>query len=74
VLVNPRLDQPWIARCFFEHVLFHELCHHAQACAPVRGERPHSQRFRAMERSYPYHAEAQAWERSHLDRLLSRIG
>jgi hypothetical protein len=71
VLINPRLNQPWVARCFVEHVLFHELCHHAQACMPVRGEPPHSARFRSLERTYPQHEQAQAWERSHLDRLLS---
>jgi|GEM_PF-1409291 hypothetical protein len=73
VQLNPRLDQPWVARCFVEHVLFHELCHHAQACAPIRGESPHSARFRALERSYPQHAEAQAWERAFLSRLLAPI-
>jgi hypothetical protein len=71
VLVHPRLDQPWVARVFVEHVLFHELCHHAQACAPQRGERAHSPRFRAMERDYPQHREAMAWERANLERLLA---
>ncbi len=71
VLVHPRLDQPWVARAFVEHVLFHELCHHAQACAPLRGERPHSPRFRAMERAYPGHREALAWERANLERLMA---
>jgi hypothetical protein len=71
VLVHPRLDQPWVARAFIEHVLYHELCHHAQACTPLRGERPHSPRFRAMERSYPQHREALAWERANLERLMA---
>jgi hypothetical protein len=71
VMVNPRLDQPWVARIFVEHVLHHELCHHAQACAPVSGESPHSSRFRSWERGYPHHAEALAWERANLQRLLS---
>jgi hypothetical protein len=71
VLVHPRLDQHWVARAFIEHVLFHELCHHAQACAPQRGERAHSPRFRAMERAYPQHREALAWERANLERLMA---
>jgi hypothetical protein len=70
VLVNPRLDQPWVARLFVDFVLFHELCHHAQACAPVRGENAHSPRFRAWERTFPGFADATRWERENLDRFL----
>jgi hypothetical protein len=74
IRLHPRLGEPWIARAFVEHVLFHELCHHRQALVPLRGERPHSPRFRAWERSFPQHAEAMAWERYHRDRLLGRNG
>jgi hypothetical protein len=70
ICLHPRLDQPWVARIFVEHVIFHELCHHAQACAPLRREPPHSPRFRAWERSYPHHDAALAWERRNLARLL----
>lgn len=70
VTLHPRLDQPWVALVFVEHVLFHELCHHAQASRPVRGEGMHSPRFRAWERRYPHHEQALAWERAHLRHLL----
>jgi hypothetical protein len=70
VLVNPRLDQPWVARLFVDFVLFHELCHHAQASSPLRGERAHSPRFRAWERTFPGFPEAVRWERENLDRFL----
>lgn len=70
IVVNPRLARPWVARIFAEHVLYHELCHHAQACAPIRGEPPHSRRFRAWETQYPHHELATAWERVHLERFL----
>jgi hypothetical protein len=70
IQLNPRLNQPWVALAFVEHVVFHELCHHAQACQPVRGETPHSRRFRAWEQAYPQHHDAQAWERANLHRLL----
>jgi len=70
ISVHPRLDQPWIAVCFVEHVLFHELCHHAQACRPIRGEAMHGKRFRDWERRYPNHVLALAWERAHLRHLL----
>lgn len=71
IQVNPLVDQPWVARRFVEFLLFHELCHHAQACRPVKGETPHSARFRAWERRYPHHAEATAWERASLPRFLA---
>lgn len=71
ISLHPRLDQPWVARVFIEHVVFHELCHHAQACRPQRGENAHSERFRAWERRYPHHALAQAWERAYLRDLLA---
>lgn len=70
VVVNPRLARPWVARIFVEHVLYHELCHHAQACTPIRGEPPHSRRFRQWEARYPHHDLALAWERLHLERFL----
>lgn len=70
ITLHPRLDQPWVAQAFVEHVLYHELCHHAQACSPVRGEPVHSPRFRAWEQRFPLHAEVMAWERAHLDHFL----
>lgn len=70
VVLHPRLDQPWVARVFVEHVLFHELCHHAQARRPVPGETDHSPRFRDWERRYPHHDLARAWEQAYLPHLL----
>ncbi len=71
VLVSRRLDQPWVAREFVRYVLYHELCHHAQACDPVRGERPHSARFRRWEAAYPDSERLRRWERQQLDRFLA---
>ncbi len=70
IVVNPRLGQPWVPRIFLEHVLYHELCHHAQANAPIRGEPPHSRRFRQWESQYPHHEIARAWEKVNLERFL----
>lgn len=70
VVVNPRLARPWVPKIFVEHVLHHELCHHAQACAPIRGEPPHSRRFRQWEAQYPHHQLAVTWERLYLERFL----
>lgn len=71
IVVNPRLARPWVARIFVEHVLYHELCHHAQASAPIRGEPPHSRRFRQWEAQYPHHELARTWERFHLERFFA---
>jgi hypothetical protein len=71
VSLHPRLRRAWIAQVFVEHVLYHELCHHAQACAPQRGERSHSPRFRAWEREFPGHELAMAWERRQVQRMLA---
>jgi hypothetical protein len=71
VLVSPRLDQPWVARAFVDFVLYHELCHHAQACDPKRGETAHSARFRAWEQRFPDCELLLRWERENLDRFLA---
>jgi hypothetical protein len=70
ILLHPRLDQPWVARVFVEHVIHHEFCHHRQACQAVRGETAHSARFRQWERAYPDYDLAMAWERANRGRLL----
>lgn len=70
ITLHPKLDQPWVARAFVEHVIFHELCHHAQACTPIRGETIHGARFRAWEARFPQHALALAWEKAVLHHFL----
>lgn len=71
IKISPRLDRPWIAACFLDHVLHHELCHHRQACQMLRGEAMHSPRFRQWERAFPGHLRALAWERAFLPWLLA---
>jgi hypothetical protein len=71
VRLSPRLDQPWVARVFVEHVLHHEFCHHAQACDPRPNEAPHSARFRAWEQRYPSYDVAICWEALYLPRMLA---
>jgi predicted metal-dependent hydrolase len=71
IRIHPRLARPWIADLFLDAVIHHELCHHRQACDPVRGERTHSARFRAWDRAFPGHADAERWMRAHLPRMLA---
>jgi hypothetical protein len=71
VELSPRLARPWIASSFFDHVLFHEFCHHRQARERTpRREGVHSTRFRTWERAYPEHDDAMLWERLALPWLL----
>lgn len=71
IRIHPRLGRPWVASCFVEHVLHHEYCHWRQHRHPIRGERIHSPRFKAWERAYPRYAEALAWQRANLNRILA---
>ena len=71
ISVNPRVDQPWVARLWVDFLIFHEICHHAQACRPIPGETPHSARFKSWERRFPQWEQAVAWEKAHVDRFLS---
>jgi hypothetical protein len=71
IALHPRLDRPWIAQLFIEHVVHHELCHHRQACQPLyTRETAHSARFRVWERAYAGYTQARVWERAALPWLL----
>ncbi len=71
VRITPLITQNWIPVCFLEHVLHHELCHHAQRSQPMQRERMHSARFKKWEQEYNMFVEAVAWERVNRERLLS---
>lgn len=73
ITLSPMLAQPWVAVCFVEHVLHHELCHHAQAMWPMPGERQHSARFRAWERAYRHFHDARNWENQYIERFLRPV-
>jgi hypothetical protein len=70
IRIHPRLGLPWVADLFVDAVIHHELCHHRQACEPVRGERAHSARFRTWERAFPEWRASERWMRAHLPWLL----
>ena len=71
ITLSPRLNQAWIPQRFVEYIIFHELCHHRQYINPIRGEQPHSKRFRAWEREYPHYKIITAWERAHRMKMLA---
>lgn len=71
IRIHPVLDAAWVPRFFVAFIVYHEMLH--QVVAPtVHGTRReyHSPAFRARERQFDDYAEAIAWERVHLRRLL----
>lgn len=71
IRIHPVLDQPWVPRYFVEAVVFHEMLHHDMPAVVQNGRRHyHTRAFKRRERSFEYHAAAQAWEEDNLWRLL----
>jgi hypothetical protein len=72
IRVHPVLDAAWVPRFFVEYIVYHEMLHHVVEM-PVQGGRRcmHGPEFKARERGFTRYAEAIAWEREHLDRLLA---
>ena len=72
IRIHRALDQPWVPLFYIQSVVFHEMLHH---CMPPvrRGTQVvfHTPQFRALEKVFPYHREAEVWEKQHLDRLLA---
>ena len=75
IRVHPVLDQEWVPRFYVESVVFHEMLHHAM---PPRREggrmRFHTPEFRAAERNFEHHEQAERWESKNLRRLLRSLG
>lgn len=71
--LHPVLDHPDVPRVVVESVLFHEMAH-AVVGLERRGGRTvaHGAAFRAVERRYPHHGEAEAWMRTHIAGLIRR--
>ncbi len=71
IRVHPVLDQAWVPSFYVATVLFHEMLHHAVPPEREGGRvRYHTATFRARERAFRHHAEAERWEKAHLTRLL----
>lgn len=72
IRIHRALDQEWVPAYYVQSVVFHEMLHH---CMPPvrRGNQVvfHTPQFRALEKVFPYHRQAEAWEKAHLDRLLA---
>lgn len=72
IRVHPVLDAAWVPRFFVEYIVYHEMLHHVVDMPVQDGRRcMHGPEFKARERRFSRYAEAIAWERAHLDRLLA---
>lgn len=71
IRVHPSLDAAFVPSFFVEYIVYHEMLHHVLP-PTVRGGRRqlHDRRFKERERAFPRYADALAWERTYLDRLL----
>jgi hypothetical protein len=71
IRIHPALDQAFVPRCFVAFIVYHELLHHVIPPVRVKGRyQIHSAAFRQREREFPDYAEATAWRRQSLHRLL----
>jgi hypothetical protein len=72
IRVHPVLDAAWVPRFFVEYIVYHEMLHHVVEMPVQDGRRcMHGAEFKARERCFVRYADAIAWERAHLDRLLA---
>lgn len=73
IRIHPALDRSWVPHYFVEFVVYHELLH---AVFPPSGHGRrralHPPAFRAREQEFPRFAEAMAWEKANIQRLLNR--
>jgi hypothetical protein len=75
IRIHPALDQAFVPRYFVEFIVYHELLHHVLPPVRINGrDRVHSPKFRQRERDFPAFAEAMAWRKLSLRRLLRSSG
>jgi hypothetical protein len=72
IRIHPTLDRPEVPEFYVAAVVFHEMLHQAVPARDEDGKRVvHGADFRRLERAYPDHARARAWEERNIDLLLS---
>jgi hypothetical protein len=72
IRMHRSLDRAFVPRYFVEWIVFHEMLHQVHDIKVKNGRREfHSKAFMADEARFERYAEARAWERSHLDALLT---
>ena len=72
IRIHRSLDRAFVPRYFVEWIVFHEMLHQVHDIKVKNGRREfHSKAFMADEARFERYDEARAWERTHLDALLT---
>ncbi len=72
IRLHRSLDRAFVPRFFVEWIVFHEMLHQVHDIKVKNGRREfHPKAFMADEARFERYVEARAWERSHLDALLT---
>jgi predicted metal-dependent hydrolase len=72
IRIHRSLDRAFVPRYFVEWIVFHEMLHQVHDIKVKNGRREfHSKAFMADEARFDRFEEARAWERKHLDALLT---
>jgi hypothetical protein len=72
IRLHRSLDRGFVPRFFVEWIVFHEMLHQVHDIKVKNGRREfHSKAFMADEARFDRYDEARAWERTHLDALLT---
>jgi hypothetical protein len=72
IRIHRSLDRAFVPRYFVEWIVFHEMLHQVHDIKVVNGRREfHSKAFLADEMKFEHYRQARAWERRHLDQLLT---
>ncbi len=72
IRIHRSLDRAFVPRFFVAWIVFHEMLHQVHDIRVKNGRREfHSKEFLADEAQFADYEEARAWERRHLDALLT---
>jgi len=72
IRVHRSLDRAFVPRYFVEWIVYHEMLHQVHQAALVNGRRQfHTPAFLADEARFEHYQRARAWERAHLDEILT---
>jgi hypothetical protein len=72
IRVHRSLDRGFVPRFFVEWIVYHEMLHQVHEATLVNGRRQfHTAAFLADEALFEHYERARAWERAHLDEILT---
>jgi hypothetical protein len=72
IRIHRSLDRGFVPRFFVEWIVFHEMLHQVHDIKVKNGRREfHTKAFFADEARFEHYHEARAWERRHLDAILT---